>query len=277
MQRSTFTLALFALSVPVIAQQTIKCSSENGRRHFCPVDTKSGVMMVEEHSNGVCQQGSTWSYTRKGISVKDGCSADFQVGAASSSSNGSGNVYNGYANDNASGSSVGMYQEKNGSGSTGTLTATVLPAGAQLEVRLEQSVNPQEVNRGDYIPGSLVSSVMVNGRTVLPAGTPMQAKVVSAHGSPLDIRLDSTTVNSEHCRLISSSIHGATDSISGQSDDNKGNQSAGQEIGAVLEASKEGPQLPTGSVYRFRLTSLSMPMASSSNQSVQTTAANSKQ
>ena len=314
MQRSNLTLALFALSVPLIAQQTITCSSENGGRHFCPANTKNGVMMMQEHSNGVCQQGSTWSYTRQGISVNSGCSADFQVGAPSNSSNGSGNGYNGYGNSNSSRNSDGSYGNStsngvNGSGNAqngygqngngypnnnqngynnsqngynngghnqnqnssynGRQTATVLPSGARLDVRLEQSVNPREVNRGDYIPGSIVNDVMVNGRTVIPAGTSVQAKVLSAHGSPLDIRLDSTSVNGERYRLISSSIHSASDSISGQSN-NQGSQGAAQEIGSILGALTQSSQLPKGSVYTFRLTSSSRPMSSSPDQSNQT-------
>src|SRR5206468_7511850 len=72
--------AVLALSLPAAAQQTITCSSRNGKTQFCPADTSNGVMLVQEHSNGVCQQGSTWRYTNQGIIVTSGCRADFQVG-----------------------------------------------------------------------------------------------------------------------------------------------------------------------------------------------------
>src|SRR6195952_865202 len=72
--------AVLALSLPAAAQQTITCSSRNGKTQFCPADTSNGVMLLQEHSNGVCQQGSTWRYTNRGIVVNSGCRADFQVG-----------------------------------------------------------------------------------------------------------------------------------------------------------------------------------------------------
>jgi hypothetical protein len=59
--------------------QTITCSSDNGRRNYCAVDTRRGVRLVRQRSGSPCQQGSTWGYDRRGIWVDRGCRADFVV------------------------------------------------------------------------------------------------------------------------------------------------------------------------------------------------------
>ena len=61
--------------------QTITCSSDDGRRHYCNADTRGGVQMVNQRSGSPCQQGSGWGYDGNGIWVDRGCRADFQVGA----------------------------------------------------------------------------------------------------------------------------------------------------------------------------------------------------
>lgn len=58
----------------------ITCSSNNGRRNFCPVDTRGGVRMVNQRSGSPCIQGSTWGYDRRGVWVDRGCRADFALG-----------------------------------------------------------------------------------------------------------------------------------------------------------------------------------------------------
>lgn len=61
-------------------QGTMNCSSEDGRRHYCAVDTRGGVRMIRQRSGSPCRQGSTWGYDRRGIWVDRGCRADFIVG-----------------------------------------------------------------------------------------------------------------------------------------------------------------------------------------------------
>jgi hypothetical protein len=61
--------------------QTIRCSSDDGRRHVCRADTGRGVKLVQQVSGSRCIEGQTWGYTRDGIWVDRGCRADFQVGA----------------------------------------------------------------------------------------------------------------------------------------------------------------------------------------------------
>lgn len=60
--------------------QTITCSSDDGRRHYCGVDTSRGVRMLRQRSGSPCVQGRTWGYDRRGIWVDRGCRADFTVG-----------------------------------------------------------------------------------------------------------------------------------------------------------------------------------------------------
>ena len=62
------------------AAQSVNCSSEDGHRKYCPVDTRGGVQLVKQRSDATCQQGSTWGYDRGGIWVDRGCRADFIVG-----------------------------------------------------------------------------------------------------------------------------------------------------------------------------------------------------
>jgi hypothetical protein len=97
---------------------------------------------------------------------------------------------------------------------------------------LEQTVSPANVNQGDSIPATLVNDVSVNGRVIAPAGTPIQAKVVSAQGAPLDVRLDSMTIHGQdYYKLVTSSVHSVKD---GQAAQNGNNQTAGLQIGSVL-------------------------------------------
>ncbi|MGH9612181.1 MAG: DUF3011 domain-containing protein [Bryobacteraceae bacterium] len=65
---------------PVGGGQTFRCSSDDGRRHYCDADTRDGIRMVRQVSGSPCQQGSTWGYDRRGVWVDRGCRADFQTG-----------------------------------------------------------------------------------------------------------------------------------------------------------------------------------------------------
>jgi hypothetical protein len=273
MQKSAIVIAALAVSLPLMAQQTITCSSTtNGPSRFCPANTKNGVMLVQEHSNNVCEQGTTWTYTARGISVNGGCSADFRVGG-STGNNGYGNKsYGGRNGNNENGEAYPNNNNQNTYPDNNTnaqnsydnngygnrqQTGLVIPTGTGLDVRLEQTVNPANVNQGDSIPATLVNDVSVNGRVIAPAGTPIQAKVVSAQGTPLDVRLDSMTIHGQdYYKLVTSSVHSGKD---GQAAQNGNNQTAGQQIGSVIGALTGGAQLPSGSVYTFRLTSPARP------------------
>ena len=57
------------------------CASDDGRRHYCPVNTSQGVRLVNQRSKTACVQGNTWGFDRKGVWVDRGCRADFFVPA----------------------------------------------------------------------------------------------------------------------------------------------------------------------------------------------------
>lgn len=56
---------------------TITCSSNNGKRNYCPANTSRGVQLTNQRSGSPCIQGQTWGYDGRGIWVDRGCRADF--------------------------------------------------------------------------------------------------------------------------------------------------------------------------------------------------------
>jgi hypothetical protein len=58
----------------------VTCASDDGRRHYCRVNTDRGVRLVNQRSGSPCIQGRTWGYDRRGIWVDRGCRADFMLG-----------------------------------------------------------------------------------------------------------------------------------------------------------------------------------------------------
>src|SRR6267378_4241813 len=62
--------------------QSVRCSSDDGRKQFCQADTRYGVTMVKQVSGAPCQQGRSWGYNDRGIWVDHGCRAEFVVRGA---------------------------------------------------------------------------------------------------------------------------------------------------------------------------------------------------
>lgn len=62
------------------SQPTITCSSKNGRREHCRVDTSGGMILVRQLSDSDCQLNRTWGYDANGIWVTDGCRGEFAAG-----------------------------------------------------------------------------------------------------------------------------------------------------------------------------------------------------
>lgn len=56
---------------------TITCSSNNGKRNFCPANTSRGVQLATQRSGSPCIQGQTWGFDNRSIWVDRGCRADF--------------------------------------------------------------------------------------------------------------------------------------------------------------------------------------------------------
>ncbi len=61
--------------------QTLTCSSDDGRRNYCNVDTRGGVRLTRQISGSPCSQGQTWGFDNRGVWVDRGCRAEFVIGA----------------------------------------------------------------------------------------------------------------------------------------------------------------------------------------------------
>lgn len=73
-------VALFlSLLAAVGSAQTLNCSSEDGKRHYCTADIRWGIELVRQRSGSPCSEGYSWGYDQRGIWVDHGCRADFAV------------------------------------------------------------------------------------------------------------------------------------------------------------------------------------------------------
>ncbi len=81
---SHLLLLLAALSIYGQGQsQTITCSSNNGRRNVCNVNTRGGVRISRQISGTPCIQDQTWGWDNNSVWVDRGCRAEFIVGSGS--------------------------------------------------------------------------------------------------------------------------------------------------------------------------------------------------
>ena len=71
--------SLFYATAQRSFSQSLYCASDDGRRHYCNVDTRGGIRLVQQRSGSPCIQGRTWGYDRNGIWVDRGCRADFET------------------------------------------------------------------------------------------------------------------------------------------------------------------------------------------------------
>ena len=69
----------FGTGGPPPQRVIVSCSSDNGRRNFCPANTGRGVQLTKQRSGSPCIQGQTWGYDRQRIWVDRGCRADFLI------------------------------------------------------------------------------------------------------------------------------------------------------------------------------------------------------
>lgn len=60
--------------------QIVTCSSDDGKRNYCNVDTRRGVQLTRQISGSPCVQNDTWGYDNRGLWVDRGCRAEFSVG-----------------------------------------------------------------------------------------------------------------------------------------------------------------------------------------------------
>jgi len=59
---------------------TISCSSDDGRRHYCRVDSQGRVRLAQQRSQSPCTEGYSWGADGGGVWVDHGCRADFAIG-----------------------------------------------------------------------------------------------------------------------------------------------------------------------------------------------------
>jgi hypothetical protein len=71
-------VAALAVFIPSSAAQTINCSSEDGKRHYCSTP-RGQVRLVQQRSGSECREGYSWGSDNQGIWVDHGCRADFAV------------------------------------------------------------------------------------------------------------------------------------------------------------------------------------------------------
>jgi hypothetical protein len=61
-------------------QQTINCSSNDGRRNWCAIGNSRDAQLVRQISGSPCVRGQTWGIDNRGLWVDRGCRADFTFG-----------------------------------------------------------------------------------------------------------------------------------------------------------------------------------------------------
>jgi len=56
----------------------ITCSSDDGRRRYCPVNTSRGVRLLRQYTDA-CRGRDAWGFDNRGVWVDRGCRADFEI------------------------------------------------------------------------------------------------------------------------------------------------------------------------------------------------------
>ncbi|HEX4578143.1 MAG TPA: DUF3011 domain-containing protein [Edaphobacter sp.] len=65
---------------PGYGQQTVNCSSNNGRKNYCGQFDNRDIRLVRQISGSPCVRGSTWGVDQGGLWTDKGCRADFAIG-----------------------------------------------------------------------------------------------------------------------------------------------------------------------------------------------------
>ncbi len=161
-----------------------------------------------------------------------------------------------------------------GGGSTARTTS--IPAGTRLVIRLNQTLNPKKHKQGYKFTAKLESALVINGKTIIPAGTDvygvvLQAKTsrrlsgkssikigvtdIKVNGVMIPIRTtDLASVSAESAGKTGSQVVGAA-AIGGLVDGSSGAKT-GAKVGLGLALLSGGTQteIPAGSLLEFGLT-----------------------
>lgn len=64
-----------------IVRGALRCESSSGRTNFCAAPIIGDVRLTKQLSRAPCRYGDTWKFDRNGITVRDGCRAEFSFDA----------------------------------------------------------------------------------------------------------------------------------------------------------------------------------------------------
>jgi hypothetical protein len=168
---STIGITL-GLALPALAQprdQTVTCSSTNGRRTVCQADTRNGVTFSRNLSNVRCVEGYNWGYSEEGIWVNSGCQAEFIV--------------------------QGRERPRNWE------RRTRLEAGTIVPVRVDQTITSERAD-GRIFTGIVDQDVVgSNGQLAIPRGSNVELIVRAARDGDLILDLESVVVYGQRYAL----------------------------------------------------------------------------
>jgi hypothetical protein len=93
----------------------------------------------------------------------------------------------------------------------------VIPRGTPVNVRLDQTIDTRRNRAGDGVHATLSQAVVVDGRTVIPAGTAFAGHVTTADASGrlkgrahIGVALDSFHLNGRQYRVSTNSVDRAS-------------------------------------------------------------------
>jgi hypothetical protein len=72
-------VSALAVFVPRSTAQTISCSSDDDKRHYCSATGSGRARLVNQRSESACTEGYSWGSDDRGIWVDHGCRADFAI------------------------------------------------------------------------------------------------------------------------------------------------------------------------------------------------------
>ncbi len=78
--RADFTIDQYQYRGPAPGSVgTVSCSSDDGKRHYCNLDSSGRVRLQRQRSESPCTEGYSWGSDGRVIWVDHGCRADFSV------------------------------------------------------------------------------------------------------------------------------------------------------------------------------------------------------
>jgi len=94
------------------------------------------------------------------------------------------------------------------------VAAEIIPAGTKLTVRLETQISSRSAKAGQTFHANLARNLVVNGKNIADAGTPVRVKVTYAKSSgrlhdpgQLTLRLSAIEINGHTASISSTAYH----------------------------------------------------------------------